>query len=124
VAPFESLEAARAAGYDLALDCLNQPFRAKDVSYRLARKVLHFVNKVELAEDLHRAVKDTLGIGYFEGRYGKEEAKKRDYGLGIGTAKKILEARDKVGRFTKLEELEVVKGVGTDKFIDLVNSFK
>lgn len=123
-APFKSLEDARAAGYDMALDCLNQPFAAKDVSYRLARKVLHFVNKVELAEDLHRVVKDTLGIGYFEGRYDKEEAKKRGYGLGIGTAKKILEARDKVGRFTKLEELEAVKAVGTDKFIDLVNSFK
>ena len=123
-APFETLEAARTAGYDLALDCLNQPFKSKDVSYRLARKVLHFVNNIELADDLDRAVRDTLGIGYFEGRYGKEEAKRRGYGLGIGTAKKILEARDKVGRFIKLEDLEAVKGVGIDKFIDLVNSFK
>jgi subtilisin family serine protease len=123
-APFESLEGAKAAGYDMALDCLNQPFEPKDISYRLARKVLYFVNRVELADDLHRAVKDTLGIGYFEGRYGKQEAKRKGYGIGVDTAKKILEARDKLGRFTTLEEIEAVEGVGRDKFIDLVNSFK
>jgi hypothetical protein len=123
-APFESLEAARVAGYDMALDCLNQPFKPKDVSYRLARKVLHFVNGVELAEDLDQAVKENLDVGYFEVRYGKEGAKKRGYGIGIGTARKILEARERVLRFTKLEEIEVVKGVDKDKFIDLVNAFK
>lgn len=123
-APFESLEAARAAGYDLALDCLNRSFKAKDVSYRLARKVLHVVNRVELAEDLERIVKDTLGTSYYEARYGRQKTGKRDYGLGIDAAKKILEARDKVGRFTKLEELEAVKGVRIEKFIDLVNTFK
>jgi DNA uptake protein ComE-like DNA-binding protein len=64
-----------------------------------------------------------LGIGYFEGRYGKEAIQK-GYGLGIDTAKKILDARDKVGRFNKLKEIETVEGVGIDKFIDLVNSFK
>ena len=42
----------------------------------------------------------------------------------MGTAKKILGARDKVGRFTKLKEIEAIKGVGIDKFIDLANSFK
>ena len=122
--PFESLEDARAAGYDMALDCLNQPFTAKNVSFKLARKVLHFVNNVELAEDLDQAVKDTLGIGYFEGRYGKVEVKKVGYGLGIDVAIRILEARDKAGGFTKLAEIEAVKGVGIDKFIDLVNVFK
>lgn len=35
-----------------------------------------------------------------------------------------MEARDRLGRFTKLEELEAVKGVGLDKFVDIVNSFK
>jgi hypothetical protein len=122
--PFESLDDARAAGYDMALDCLNQPFEIKDISYRLVRKVLDFVNKVELADDLHQMVKDTLGIGYFDGRYGKQEAKKRGYGIGVETAQKILRVRDKRGRFTRLEEIVSVEGVGIDKFIDLVNTFK
>ena len=121
--PFQSLEDARSAGYDLALDCLNQPFRAKDISYRLARRVLSYINKVELDKDLSRIVKDTLGIGYFKGRYGKE-AKRKGYGLGAKTARLILEARDRRGGFTKLEELEAVKGIGVDTFIDIVNSFK
>lgn len=99
--PFESLNAAKAAGYDMALDCLDQPFTAKDVSYRLARKVLHFVNRVELADDLHQVV-----------------------GIGIDTARRILGTRDKLGRFTKLEEIEAVEGVSIDKFIVLVNAFK
>ncbi len=101
-APFESLEDARAAGYDMALDCLNQQFTAKNVSYRLARKVLNFVNNVELAQDLDQAIKK----------------------MGINTATKILEARDKTGRFTKLAEIEAIRGVGTDKLVDLVNAFK
>ena len=122
--PFESLDAARAAGYDMALDCLNQQFTVKDVSYQLARRVLAFVNKVELAEDLNQAVGNTLDINYFERRYGKEKAKKRGYGLGKGVAKEILKARSKVGRFTKLEELKAVKGVDIDILIDIVNTFK
>lgn len=122
--PFESLEDARGAGYDMSLDCLNQPFTAKDVSHRLARRILHFVNNVELAEDLHLGIKDTLGIGYFEDRYGKQEANKVGYGIGIDVARMIIEERDKVGRFTKLSQIEAVKGVGVDKFIDLVNTFK
>jgi subtilisin family serine protease len=121
---FGSLEAAKSAGYDLALDCLNQPFKAADVSHRLARKILHFVNNVRLARDLAQTVQDTLGIGYSEGRYGKQVAGKKGYGLGIGTAGKIIETRDKIGGFTKLQQLEAIKGVGKDTFIDLVNSFK
>ncbi|MCJ7654833.1 MAG: S8 family serine peptidase [Dehalococcoidia bacterium] len=122
--PFESLEAAKSAGYDMALDCLNQPFTTKEVSYRLSRKVLYFINKVELAEDLNQAVKSKLGAAYFEARYGKEAAKKKDYSIGIDTALKLLEARDTVRGFKKLEEIEAVKGVGKDNLIDLVNAFK
>lgn len=122
--PFQSLEAAKSAGYDLALDCLNRSFRADDVSYRLARRVLHFVNHIRLPGDLAKKVHDTLGIGYFEGRYGKQPAGKKGYGLGTGTAKKILAAREKRGGFTKLQQLEAIKGLGKDTFIDLINSFK
>jgi hypothetical protein len=121
--PFQSLADARSAGYDLALDCLNQPFKAKDISYRLARRVLNHINGIEIDDDLKRFVKDSLSIGYFRKRYGKE-AKEKGYGIGIKTARQVLEARDRLGGFTRLEELEAVKGVGLDEFIDIVNSFK
>ena len=92
-------------------------------SLRLARKILYFVNAVELAEGLNLKVKDTLHIGYFKAHHGRK-ASEVGYGIGLATCRKILEARGKVGRFTKLEELESVKGVGVDKFVDLVNVFK
>ncbi|MBW2662248.1 MAG: S8 family serine peptidase [Deltaproteobacteria bacterium] len=123
-APFESLEAAKAVGYDMAPDCLNQPFTAKDISYRLARRMLHYLNQVELADDLDQFIKGTLDKKYFEMRYGKERTKKRGPDLGIDIYRNILDARDELGRFTKLEEIEEVKGVGPDEFIDLINSFK
>lgn len=116
--PFESLEDARSAGYDMALDCLNQPFTAKDVSFKLARKILHFVNSVELAEDLSQKVRDTLDIAYLE-------AQGKGYDIDfLDTARKILETRDEVGRFTTLEEIEAVEGVDLNEFINLVNAFK
>ena len=122
--PFESLDAARNAGYDMALDCLNQPFTGKGISRRLERRVLNFVNEVELAEDLNKAVAEVLGEGYFDARYGKEEARKRGHSIGTDVATNILEARDRVMRFSKLSQIETVKGVGPDRFIDLVNAFK
>lgn len=122
--PFQSIEEAKKAGYDMALDCLNQPFTAADVSHRLARKVLYFVNRVRLPKDLSQKVEDTLGIGYSEGHYGKQEKGRKGYGLGIRTANKILDARELQGPFTSLKELEDIKGFGKDTFIDLVNSFK
>jgi hypothetical protein len=122
--PFESLEAARTAGYDMALDCLNQPFGPKDVSYRLARKVLYAINSVELAEDLVQMIKEKLDANYFAMRYGREAARSKSYGIGIDTARKMLEARDEAGRFTKLDEIAALKVITKDKFIDLVNAFK
>ena len=103
--PFESLRDAQAAGYDRALDCLQRAIKIKDISGRLARKVLHVVNRVELAEDLSRGAQDRLGID-------------------LETAQKILEARDQLGRFAKLEDLQAIEGVGTDKLMELVNAFK
>ena len=122
--PFESLDAARNAGYDMALDCLKQPFTGKDISRRLERRVLNFVNEVELAEDLNKAVAQVLGEGYFDARYGKEEARKRGHSIGIDVATNILEARDRVMRFSKLPQIETVKGLSPDRFVDLVNAFK
>jgi thermitase len=122
--PFATLVDARAAGYDLAIDCLNQEFTSMQVSRTLAKKVLDFVNKIELAEDLNQTVKDTLGVGYFVRRCGELGEKNSEYGLGIDAARRILEARDKNCRFKDLAEIETINGVEINKFIDLVNSIK
>jgi hypothetical protein len=122
--PFESADAARNGGYDMALDCLNQPFAGKDVSRRLERRVLNFVNEVELAEDLNKAVAQVLGKPYFEARYGIEEATKRGHSIGLVAAANIIEARDRLVRFSKVTQIETVTSVGPDRFIDLVNAFK
>jgi hypothetical protein len=122
--PFDSVAAARGAGYDTALDCLNQRFAAKDVSRHLVRRVLNIVNEVELPEELNQIVAETLGKAYFEARYGQAEAKKRGYSIGVELAKRILEARDAITRFTTLEQIETAKGMAPDRFIDLVNAFK
>jgi hypothetical protein len=106
----------------MALDCLNQKFTAKDVSYGLAQKTLRFVNNFELAEDLHQTIQGNLGKDYFEARYGGKEAEKDENGLSIDAARQVLEARDKAVRFKGLEELEAL--VGNDRFMDLVNSLK
>jgi len=122
--PFDSVAAARSAGYDMALDCLNERFIAKDVSRRLVRRVLNYINEVDLPDELNRTVAETLGKAYFEARYGPTEAKKRGFSIGMDLAKRVLEARDAITRFTALEQLEAMKGMDQDRFIDLVNAFK
>jgi competence protein ComEA len=42
-------------------------------------------------------------------------------GIGIKTAEKIIQLRDKKGRFSKIEDLLDVKGIGTKKFEKLKN---
>jgi len=37
-------------------------------------------------------------------------------GIGVATAQRILELRSKVGKFTKIEEILNVKGIGEKKF--------
>jgi hypothetical protein len=122
--PFNSLQSAKSSGYDMALDCLDQPFTAKDVSSRLSRKVLGLINKIELPEDLKDALKVNMSKEYFEKRYKKDVAKKQSEKLVTNIAKNILDARDELGRFTSLEQLDEVKGIGSDEFMDLVNLFK
>lgn len=122
--PFDSLQTAKSAGYDMALDCLDQPFTAKDVSSRLARKVLNVVNKIQLAEDFEDLLKKPLDSDYFTRRYKKNMALQQRAKLVEDVAQNILDARDELGRFTKLDQLEEIKGVGTDEFMDIVNLIK
>lgn len=121
--PFKSLEDAKATGYDMARDCLMKNFTAKQVSWRLAQRVLYFLNRVELAGDVVQYVKRSLSRQYFEKRYGREGVKKRGDAFDR-VARKILKARDEMGRFSRLEQIEKLKGIRPDDLVDLVNSFK
>jgi hypothetical protein len=121
---FDSIRSALYAGYDKALDCLNTKFTAKAVSFKLAPKVVEFINRVVMPDQLNRFVMNSLGRDYFISRYGLEEAKKRNYGLLIDQVIKIINARSNVGRFTKLEQIEKINGVSNDTLIDIVNAFK
>ncbi len=119
--PFGTLTDARASGYDLALDCLNQEFRAVDVSWRLSKKVLNFINNINSAEELNQTVKEALrGLVTHNG----ELMTQGKFEIDIDIAKKILEARDKICRFENITQIEQIDGVGIDKFIALVNAVK
>ncbi len=122
ITPYNNLVDARVDGFDWAIDCINESFTYKDISTRLALKILKFVNGVSGPEELMAKVEDTLGIGYHLGRYG--EARKRGLGLIRPTAESIIVERDRCGGFTSLKQIDDIKGVGKDTFIDLVNSFK
>jgi hypothetical protein len=103
--PFETTKEAQQSGYDLALDCLNCEFRAADISLRLAQRVMYFVNKSKSAEELCQTIKC-------------------ENELGIAVAEKILEAKERIGRFKDITQIESIKEVGINKFIALVNSVK
>lgn len=122
IVPYNSIEDARIDGFDWALDCLNKSFTSKDVSFRLTQKVLRFINKVEDSNTLCKKVEDTLGIGYYKGKYGKPQ--KKGIGLTRTTANRIIKRRKELGRFTHLQQIDEIPYVGKDTFIDIVNSFK
>ncbi|MFH0974709.1 MAG: hypothetical protein V1874_02880 [Spirochaetota bacterium] len=120
--PFESLADARKKGFDPALDCLNSPFKLRDVSGRLQYKILQYLNSVKSEKDLQKRIVDTLGIGYFRDRYGITD--RMGMGLTESTAREIIRQRNRLGKFTRLEQVDNIVGVGRDTLIDIVNSFK
>ncbi len=122
--PFESLEEAKSVGYDMAIDCLNLRFTAKDVSYKLSRKVIYFINRIKLPVVFYPIIKDSLDFNYFKVRYGVERAKKQRYDLKFKVLKTLMKVRERFGRFNKLEEIETLKGLTADDFVDIVNLFK
>jgi hypothetical protein len=122
--PFKSFVDAKAAGYDMARDCFMKNFTAKQVSGRLEQRVLYFINRVDLADDVAQYIYRSLSREYFKKRYKREGAKKRDYAFNRDIARKILEARHEMGRFNRLEQIEKLRGVHPDGLVDLINSFK
>lgn len=81
--------------------------KPKDVTRKEAEKVLAFLNAARTSDDIARAV---------------EIPGERDVGSKV--AQNILDERDRIGRFTDLEQVFAVKHVGQERFADIVDSLK
>jgi predicted nucleic acid-binding OB-fold protein len=70
-----------------------------------AKRILDFLNSVKTAEEVADAVE-------FPGE--------RD--VGVKTAQNILDARNKLGRFTDLKQVDSVLQVGPERFTEIVKA--
>lgn len=111
--PFHSVKEGVINGFDLAQCCMNVYFTPREVSYRLAKITLEYINKVKTKEELQRRIQDTHRLGPEPGR-----------SVGPKTAEHILSARDKLGGFRNVQQLDDVERIGRDTFADIINSFK
>lgn len=99
--PFSELADARGAGYDPALDCFEKPLTPKEISRRLARRVLYYLNGVQLPKELAKVA-----------------------GCSAKLAETILESREAIGRFKKIEEIEKLKGIRGEQLSKLIDAFR
>lgn len=81
--------------------------RPKDVPEEEAKRILGFLNAAKTAEEIAEAV-EFLG--------------ERD--IGVKTAQNILTAREKLGKFTELQQVAKVRHVGPERFTELVTTLK
>jgi hypothetical protein len=79
----------------------------KDVPEKEAKEILGFLNAVKTAKEIAEAV-EFLG--------------ERD--IGVKTAQNILDAREKLGKFTELQQVAEVRQVGPERFTELVTTLK
>jgi len=79
--------------------------KAEDVPEEQAKRILDFLNSAKTVEEVADAVE-------FPGE--------RD--VGVKTAQQILAARDKLGRFTDLKQVESVRQVGPERFTEIVKA--
>ncbi|PZX49873.1 baseplate J/gp47 family protein [Algoriphagus chordae] len=87
-------------------------------------KVLDFINKAKIWQDI-AGVEPQAGPIFDDPESGKHRPF-RGYDIGEVTAKNILSKRDSYpGKlFTEFEQLTAVRGIGDDKTIDLLYSFR
>ncbi|MEM7036599.1 MAG: hypothetical protein AAF570_06425, partial [Bacteroidota bacterium] len=78
--------------------------------------LLDFLNQAESAEAIVARIADDPGYG---------AASPRAYGIRLSTAERLLEARKALpdARFSHLDEVDAVKGIGPDTLHDMVQAF-
>ena len=79
----------------------------KDVPEEEAKRILGFLNSAKTAEEIAEAI---------------EIPGERD--VGLKTAQNILTAREKLGKFTELQQLADVQQVGPERFTEIVTTIK
>ena len=79
--------------------------KPEDVPEEKAKRVLDFLNQAKNPEEIAKAIE-------FPGE--------RD--VDIGVAKRIFEARKKIGKFKNLKQVDDVKQVGPERFTEIVRA--
>lgn len=88
---------------------------SNDISPEVADEVLRFLNDARKPEDIAGKEPQAGPV------YDDPDAGDRDgYDIGIEVATRLLAKRNRLGRFTRLDQLSGIRGFGRDKFADLV----
>ena len=101
------------AKYSLRLAASPEPVRAAICDLASAT-TLDFFNAVTAPEQIVDRIKDDPTV----------RAERRGYGIRLGLARRILERRQELGRFTSLRQIDEIRGVGVDTLHDIVHSFR
>lgn len=120
---FDSWEFAKGCGFDPAPRSFAKHFTPADVSGALQARILEFVNAPATGADILR--QRVVDNAYVDGKGAAMPEPKQKIGLASPTAANIIAARDALPgkKFTRLEEIDAVKGVGPDTLSDLITSF-
>lgn len=81
--------------------------KPQDVSPQDAQKVLNFLNSVQSAEEIDKAV---------------EIPDERDVGIRVG--QRILDRRKELGNFTNLQQIADIPQIGPERFTEIVTTLR
>jgi hypothetical protein len=115
---FDNWQAAAAGGFDPHPRSFGRHYTAASISNALEAEVLAFVNRAS-AKQLVAAVADNPYVDA-GGRLEVDPTPKR--GIDKATAERIVAARKKLKRFTSLDQIDAVRGVGPDTLSDIISS--
>lgn len=98
-------------------------FTGAGIEPEIQQRILNFLNSAAVATDI-AGIEPQEGPVYDDPTKGYGDQVK-DYDIGIAVAQRIIDKRTTLGTsgFTDLSQLSNIKGLGQDKFDDLVYSF-
>ncbi|MEM9191890.1 MAG: hypothetical protein AAGF12_22145 [Myxococcota bacterium] len=77
-----------------------------------ATDVVEFFNRVESADEIVQTIKDDPAV----------HAERKGYGVRPSLARRILETRIRLGRFSSFDQIDAIRGVGVDTAHDIRQS--
>ena len=95
----------------------DQPRRPRSASQSLTERVLAFFNAASSPEEIVQRIQDDPLRG---------SASSKAYGIRPALARRILETRASLpeGRFTSIEQIDAIRGIGPDTLNDILNAFR